>query len=519
MSRSFARASLVFNLAFAAALVVSPVAVQAQPSAPAPAPGKPSVPEKPITLEEALALALQKNFGLQIQAFNVQNSKENVAIQEAGFDATLNASINRNVNQAASSTSRLDGTAAVGPRTDGTTLRFGATLPRIAATNGVVNVSTNVTRSATNSANSLINPSFGNGVTATLTQPLLRDFGRQAAIAALESARLGFNIANINYRSNVLSVVSNTENAYYNLVAARDALRIRQLTLADNQRLLEENQARRSSGIMTDLDVLSAEVGVERSRSAVVQQEQVLRDAEDQLLLLINASTFDIRPVPEPFSNYNEGVPNFAQAYKLARDFYPARLSAEQTIKQLEINLDVARRSTKPNLDLTATLGYNARTTSDGYSEAISNLPHDHGNNWALNLNYIMPWGMHADKARFRQANNNLQSQKLQLEQLEQQLISSVRSAVRAIATNLVAVEIATKATELASRQYEQQKARFDAGLSTSRIVLQFQDDLESARFTELSTKLQLQRAVAALRQLEGTSLERFKLQAPPPLK
>ena len=169
--------------------------------------------------------------------------------------------------------------------------------------------------------------------------------------------------------------------------------------------------------------------------------------------------------------------------------------------------------------DRTATLGYNARTTSDGYSEAISNLPHDHGNNWALNLNYIMPWGMHADKARFRQANNNLQSQKLQLEQLEQQLISSVRSAVRAIATNLVAVEIATKATELASRQYEQQKARFDAGLSTSRIVLQFQDDLESARFTELSTKLQLQRAVAALRQLEGTSLERFKLQAPPPLK
>ncbi|MSU65484.1 MAG: TolC family protein [Opitutus sp.] len=510
MSRPFARASLLFSLTFAATLGPGPISLHAESAA------KPGVPDKPIALEEALALALQKNFNLQIQAFNVENAKENVVIQESSVgDPTLTASINRNVQQAASSTSRLDGTTFVGPRNDGTTMRVGATLPRITATNAVVNVSTNVTRNATNSTNSLVNPSFGNGVTATLAQPLLRDFGRQAALAALESARLSFTIATINYRSNVLAVVNNTENAYYNLIAARDALRIRQLTLEGNQRLYEENQARRSSGIMTDLDVLSAQVGVERSRSAVVQQEQTLRDAEEQLLLLINAPSFDVRPVPEPFSDYKEGAPSFAQSYKLARDFYPARLSAEQTIKQLELNLDTTRRSTKPNLDLTATLGYNAKTTSAGYSEAISNLPHDHGNNWALNLNYIMPWGMHADKARFRQATNSLQAQKIQLEQLEQQLIASVRSAVRGIETNVVAVEIATKATELAARQYEQQKARFDAGLSTSRIVLQFQDDLESARFTELTAKLQLRRAVAALRQLEGSSLERFKLQAP----
>jgi outer membrane protein TolC len=90
-----------------------------------------------------------------------------------------------------------------------------------------------------------------------------------------------------------------------------------------------------------------------------------------------------------------------------------------------------------------------------------------------------------------------------------------VRIAVRAVETNLVAVEIAQKATELATRQYEQQKARFDAGLSTSRIVLQFQDDLEAARNSELSAKLNLRRAVSELRRLEGTSLQRFKVEMP----
>ena len=48
----------------------------------------------------------------------------------------------------------------------------------------------------------------------------------KAALAALDSARLGFSIANINYKGTVLNTVSTTENLYYNLVASREALRI-----------------------------------------------------------------------------------------------------------------------------------------------------------------------------------------------------------------------------------------------------------------------------------------------------
>jgi len=123
-----------------------------------------------------------------------------------------------------------------------------------------------------------------------------------------------------------------------------------------------------------------------------------------------------------------------------------------------------------------------------------------------------VPWRQHAEKARERQASNSVSSARLRLEQLEAQLMLDVRLAVRAVETNLISVEIAAKATELASRQYDQQKARFDAGLSTSRIVLQFQDDLENARISELQAKLALRRAVAELRRLEGTSLQRFRL-------
>lgn len=509
MPRHLARALLFSSFPFALAFGQTPAAAPAQP----PVAAAPS--EKPFSLEEAIALALQKNFDLQIQGYTVENARDAIAIQRAAFDPTINASFRRSVTQAASTTSTLEGTNQQGPRSDSTTMSVGATLPRIEPTNGSLSVNTNVSRSATNSRNSLVNPSFGNGVSANLNQPLLNGFGRFNATSALERAKLGLNVATIGYKSRVLAVISDTENAYYNLVAARETLRIRQLTYEYNQKLFDENQARRTTGVATDLDVLSAEVGVANARRGIVQAEQTVRDAEDRLLNLINMPNFDVRVGPVSFEPYTEGAPSFAASYKLAREYYPDTLSTEEAIKQLEIDLETARRALKPTLDLNAALGYTARATNAGYEQVIANLPNDHGNNWSIGLTYSTPWGRHADKARYRTAQSNLSSRKAQLEQLEQSLLVNVRAAVRAVETNLAAVEIAAKATELAARQYEQQKARFDAGLSTSRLVLLAQDDLETNRFQELSARVALRRAVAELHRLEGSSLTRFRVQLP----
>jgi outer membrane protein TolC len=508
MLRLLVRALPVLSLAAATALAQTPPPTTAQTAA-APAPGA------RFTLENAIALALQKNFDLRIQGYTVDNAREQVVIQQAGFDPTLTANITRSLSQQASTTNRLDGTAAQGPRNDNTQVRFGATLPRLTATNGSLSLTTNVLRNGTNSANALLNPSYGNGITATLNQPLLRDAGRKAATAALNRSRIALGIAMINYKSRILAVISDTENAYYNLVANRETLRIRQLTLEYNRRFFEENQARRSTGVATDLDVLSAEVQVANASRGVIQAEQSVREAEDRLLNLINVPDFENRLGPVAFDDYQSGAPNFAQSYKLAREFYPDTLSAEEQIRQLEIDLETARRNRLPDLDLVASLGYTARANNISYGEAISTLPNDHGNNWSLALNYSMPWGRQADKARYRIAQTSLNSQKARLEQLEQNLLVSVRTSVRAVETNLAAVEVAAKATELATRQYEQQKARFDAGLSTSRLVLLAQDDLENARFQELSARLALRRAAAELHRLEGSSIARFGVQLP----
>jgi outer membrane protein TolC len=98
------------------------------------------------------------------------------------------------------------------------------------------------------------------------------------------------------------------------------------------------------------------------------------------------------------------------------------------------------------------------------------------------------------------------------LQQLDQDLVVDVRSAVRAVETNRESVAISGLATQLSERQYELERARFNAGLSTSRRVLEAQDDLELARVNELQSQVNLRIALAELQRLEGSSLTRFRI-------
>lgn len=466
----------------------------------------------PLTLEECIARALRKNFDLQIQGYSTDIARESLAIAKADFDPTLTASVNRNLSQAATATSALDGTVREGQRNDNTSASVGVS-QRIPQTGAVVGLSTGITRGATNSTNALLNPNYGNTITATISQPLLKNFGSKVSRANVERSKLGLGIATLNYKSRVLTVVRDTENAYNNLVSARETLRIRQLSLELAQRLLDENTARRSSGVATDLDVLTAEVGVANARRASIQAEQTVRNAEDILLGLFTPENFDLRPGVVTFAPYNEPAPSFSVSYKRALDNQPDYYSTLAAVKQLEIDLAAAKQNRLPALNLDGRLGYSANDRS--YYDVISALPNRHGNNWSIGLSYTMPWRMKADTARYRSTFASLNSQKARLAQFEQSLLLQVRSAIRAVETNIASVEIAAKATELSAKQYELQNARFGAGLSTSRLVLQAQDDLEIARLAELSAKVTLRAAVAELHRLEGTSLQRFNINLP----
>jgi outer membrane protein TolC len=486
--------SLLHLIAFSAVLGLSAFA---QESTPVSTPAKAPV----LTLEECVARALKQNFDLQIQAFDTANAKESLTISQAGFDPTFTASTSKSVSQ-----SDVAATTLVGTRSELNDTRLGVSQKVV--TGATVNLSGSLDRSETNNTFSTLNPAYTADVSLAVKQPLLKNAGLTVNRANINRAELGVTRANLTYQSRLLQVVRDTENAYYNLVFAREQLKVRNSSLELAARLFDENQTRKNTGVATDLDVLQAEVGVANARRNVIDAEKAVRDRQDDLLNLIGQFEFSqtLGEVSLPAAEIS--VPEFDKSFTLAREQQPDYLSTRASIKQLELDVATSKNSALPSLDLGGSVGYNAKDRTS--SRALDRVPDGDGYAWQLDLSLSVPWGMRSERAQYRTAKNNLMREQARLQQLEQNLVVQVRAAVRAVETNLEGVKISTMATGLSEKQYELEKARFDAGLSTSRLVLEAQDSLELARVSELQSRVNLRTALAELHRLEGSSLLRY---------
>ncbi|HOR25165.1 MAG TPA: TolC family protein [Opitutaceae bacterium] len=470
-------------------------ALRAEPDAPAPA----AVATAPaLTLEDCIARALQKNFDLQAETLNTDNAREALTVQKADYVPVFTVVGTRSGNDS----------YRTGVETDGSSLRGGVS--QKIPTGATVTLGTGLDRSSNNPLVTSPNPAYLGDLSVSIKQPLLKSAGTLANLAAIKRAKLGVARAELDYKSQVLAVIRDVEAAYYQLHFAREQLAARQQSLSLAEQLHREAKIRNEVKVNTDLDVLSAEVGVANNRRSVLLAEQAVRNAEDVLLNLIGQFEFGAPVGAVTFADYTEDAPTVEGVYKRALEQQPGYLAAQKAVQQYDLDTATAKNARRPTLDLGAAYGWN--TYEDRSHDAIHSLSSNRGNDWQVDLTLSMPWGLKAENARYRTALNTLAQAKSRLRQQEQSILVQVRAAVLAVATGIESVKIAAQATELSRRQYEMEKARFDAGVSTAYRVLESQTDLEKARVSEVESRVNLRVAVADLQQIEGSSLARFKV-------
>jgi outer membrane protein len=454
----------------------------------------------PLLLEDAVTQALQKNFAISIQRLPVEQARDSVIVSQAQFFPTFNLSSEKTVYKDATQSFISSGYTEAQTST--------ASIADTVITGATLTANYNLERQFTNPAVELLNPAYLGTVSINVTQPLLQGAGTDYNGAAVDRARLGVRIASLNLKSAVLTVIYNTQTAYYNLLFAREQYKVGQDTLKLAQELLDENTVKRRTGVLTDLDVLQAKVGVATARSQLITFEQTVRNSEDALLQDLGERQFRNAVGAVDFPAIGDTDVSFDLSYKLARDNGPSLAIVDAMIEQFKLDALKAKRDSLPALAVNGGLGYNS--AQDDYYAAASHLWNGNGYNWQAGFTLSIPWGMAANRALYRQAMANVRSEQLTAEQTDQQLTVQVRSAVRAVQSNLESVRAATEEADLSEKQYELQKAELDAGLATSYDVLQAQNQLESARVGELQARVNLRVAIADLRFLEGSSLDEY---------
>lgn len=497
--------SSLFPVLALASLLVAPL-----PAEPLPAPSAPAdLP--PLTLEETVARALSLNYELEIQRFASLNAVEDVGIAQASFDPTFQLSASNTFNQSVSSqVVNSEGILLPNPGNRSETFNTRLGVSRRISSGATMGASTRLDRNDRDPAGAALNPAYTSDVSLTIRQPLLRNAGSTVTLASLERARLGVERAELDFRRNVLALIRNVEAAYYNLAFARGQLDVRAFTLSVSEKLLEENRARRDTGVATDLDVLQAEVGVANARRNLLLSQQSVRDREDSLLQLIDREALDQALGPVELGPDPEIALSVERTHARVRDSQPELASARLLVDQLRLDSDAARRNRLPDLSVGAALGFNGRDSS--FSRSTGEALEGDGYSWQLDFTLTVPWGLRAENARYRQSLNALSREQLRLLQLDQDVLVQVRAAVRAVETNVESLRLATLSANLNERQFELEKARYDSGLSTFRRVQESQQELDTARVNELQARVNLRIALADLARLEGTSLDHYQI-------
>jgi outer membrane protein len=458
-----------------------------------------------VNLQDCVGLALSRNFAVRIEHFTVFQAIDSVDVQKAAFEPSFTVAANRQVNQQASNE----------------LISFGI-LPYSNAETASFNMNDTLTTGAVVQAGySLVrneyypsfppNPSFASSASITVTQPLLAGAGTDYNKALLERARIGVRISNLNFKSTVLTMVLNVETTYYNLLYQREQYKVQEEELRQAQQLLDENTLKRQTGTLTDLDVMNARAGVASAQNQLILDGQAVKNSEDSLLQLLGDRTFSGGVGPITFPAQPSPDVSFAKSYAIAREQGPNLAIAQATIDQFKLDALKAKRNALPTLNVTGGLGYSSFASTAGQSFYGA----WNGYNWVGGLTLTVPWGMHANRALYHQAKEQVRSQEVTFDQTDQALLVSVRSAVRAVDTGGENVRSSVENTQYARKAYELTKAQFDAGLATSYLVLQAQNTLETARVSELQAKVNLLLAVANLRFLEGSSLQLYRIFLP----
>lgn len=461
----------------------------------------PVVPAPELTLQQCITRAIARNFDLEIQRYSPQIARDSIEIARAGYQPVITATTSTGAihEDATGSSSSYDSYSR--------STRVGVTQQLYTGT--TLGVSSQLDRSRVDP----LNPAYDADLTLSVRQQLLKGFGSAVNKASINRARLGLDRANLDYKSSALSIIRSTEFAFNDVVFNREQLEVRRFTLSLAERFHEEAKTRRQTGVATDLDVLTAEVGVANARRNVLLAQQTARDSEQDLLALIGQFELDAPLGTMRFTEVETEAPVFASSYNLAKQNQPDLLSTQLAVEQAKLDLKVAKDGKKPSLSVGAAVGMNGSRSSS--SAAIGDALDRDNHSWQMDLSVSYPWGQIGDRARYRQSLATLNQQQTRLRQLEQSIELEVRSAIRAVETNLETVKISHQSRLLSDRQYELEKALFDVGRSTSYRVLQAQNELENARVAELQSNVSLRNSISSLRRIEGSSLQRYSVTLP----
>ena len=391
---------------------------------------------------------------------------------------------------------------------------------------------------SSNAANTAYNPVSGSSLGFTVTQPLLRGFGRSLNRRFIRIAGNERKISSLLFQQQLILTVYGVIRLYTDFVALYEDVNVKEETLRSASKLLADTQAQVDEGTLAPVELTRAKAQVFSTEQDLINSRGLL---EEQEIILKSVMTRDagatlrgIRIVPTDtlaIPDKDEVRPlqdQVAEAVAHRPDLGQARLQVENS----RIGLAGSRNATKPEIDLVGTMqnnglagaatGYLAGTNLPligGYGSALGQaLARDYPT-YGIGLQVTLPIHNRIAEADLARDELQVKQSQIRVRQLQNQATLEVEDALIAMRRARASYAAAVQARKFQQESLEAEQTRFEVGASTAFFVIQYESLVAQARSTEVAAKSSYVKARAALDRATGSILEAHNISIDAALK
>lgn len=481
-----------------------------------------------LSLRNYLDLVLSNNTDIVVQRLQIEQPRNQILRASSIFDPLAIARFNA-LRRTTPANDALLGANLLSQLNQPFDLGYQQLLP----TGTQYNVSFNALRVSNNSSFQLFNPAINTGLNVNFAQPLLRNRGRFYTRLPVTIAQSRLRAAEFNFQDQVLRTIAQAEQAYWDVIGARENLRVQEQSLALSGEALKRAEKELELGALSPLEIFqpkaqyaTAEIAVTQARFRLAQTEDVLRR---QIGVDLDA---DLRNLPIVLT---EPVEPPADATTIDKEDAVRRAyAARPDLKQIRQFLDVddlsirgAKNALLPNLSITGQYGSSGRggtafQRSNIFDEAgnrvVTVIPGGLGDAFSQMFGFGVPtYGFGLSLAlpiRDRRAAADLAdatvSKKLDTarqRQLEQNIRLEVLNAINQLESAKASVQLARVALDLAQKRLEADQKRYELGTTTLFFLLDAQAALTRAQSDLVNQSVNYRRAQVNLLQRTGELL------------
>jgi outer membrane protein TolC len=424
-------------------------------------------------------------------------------------------------------------------------------------------VNWNNTRSSSDIAN-FFNPAVSSSLSVSISQPLLNGFGKTIWTRNIRIANNNRKIADWAFAQQAITTVTNTITAYWELVFARENVKVNQQNVAVSQKLHEDNKKQLEIGSLAPLDVTRSESELATNTGNLIlaqtvqlTDEQTLKNAISKDPLAPNVINVEIIPTDLPTQPATVEAATFEDAIKEA---FAKRPELQEQIYDL-LNAEIDVRATKnallpsltanaiyvssglagnssipgtpttvstgvPIVDMngnpisvdvgglptpifeSATVAPGTGTIHHGFGTAQDQIFHNQFPEYIGQLTLTLPLRNRSAQAVYARAILTQRQMETQQQQLRNAALLDVRNAYITLTQDRAQVAATSKARELQQQTFDAEQKKYQLGASTTYVVIQTQRDLIVAQGNELRALANLVEARANYERAVGRTLE-----------